>query len=119
MNNKKYFLAFVATALLTITACNNPSKSNGDKSTPAVDSLYEEIIKLPNNTNEKIVKDLTVVNADEIYGNVYLPLEANGAKVTWWSSDPSIINNKWEGEAAPGVVNRPSKDTEVTLMAKI
>ena len=120
MNNKKYFLAFVATALLTITACNNPSKSNGDKSTPAVDSFYEKLKGLDNETDVDIIEELTLVNQDAIYGNVYLPTEVGGgAHVAWWSSNEDIIYPKYDGDIAPGEVTRPNKDTEVTLIAEI
>ena len=124
MNNKKYFLALTAIALLTVTACSNTNKSKSEKK---VDALYEEIIKLPNETDDKIIDELNVVPTlgeedeihDGVYGNVYLPETLDGANLTWWSSNPSIINPKWDGDAAPGVVNRPIKDIDVTLMAKI
>ena len=124
MNNKKYFLALTAIALLTVTACSNTNKSKSEKK---VDALYEEIIKLPDNTNQQTLKELNVIPTlgeddefhDGVYGNVYLPETLDGANLTWWSSNPSIINPKWDGDAAPGVVNRPIKDIDVTLMAKI
>ena len=124
MNNKKHVLALTAIALLTITACSNSNKSQSEKK---VDALYEEIIKLPNETDDKIIDELNVVPTlgeedeihDGVYGNVYLPETLDGANLTWWSSNPSIINPKWDGDAAPGVVNRPIKDIDVTLMAKI
>ena len=125
MNNKrKYFFALTAIALLTVTACNKNSENKSEKQ---IDSLYEELVKLPNETDEDVIDELNVVPTlgeddefhDGVYGNVYLPETLDGAKLTWWSSDPTIINPKWYGDAAPGVVNRPNKDTEVTLMAKI
>ncbi len=129
MNNKKYFLALTAVALLTITACSNSNnKSNEQKSSnQPVDSLYEEIKNLPNESDENVISELNAVPTlgeddeihDGVYGNVYLPENLNGAKLTWWSSDPNVINPKWEGDAAPGVVNRPTSDTDVTLIAKI
>ncbi len=129
MNNKKYFLALAAVALLTITACSNSNnKSNEQKSSnQPVDSLYEEIKNLPNESDENVISELNAVPTlgeddeihDGVYGNVYLPENLNGAKLTWWSSNPNIINPKWEGDAAPGVVNRPTSDTDVTLIAKI
>ena len=129
MNNKKYFLALAAVALLTITACSKSNDMSEEQkvSNQAVDSLYEEIINLPDEEDENVVKELNVVPTlgeddefhDGVYGNVYLPEKLNGAKLTWWSSDSKIINPKKIGDAAPGVVNRPISDTDVTLMAKI
>ena len=129
MNNKKYFLALAAVALLTITACSNSNnKSNEQKSSnQPVDSLYEEIKNLPNESDENVISELNAVPTlgeddefhDGVYGNVYLPENLNGAKLTWWSSNPNVINPQWEGDAAPGVVNRPTSDTDVTLIAKI
>ena len=128
MNNKKHFLALTAIALLTVTACNPAKNSSQKKSTSKeVDSLYQEIVKLPDESDENVIDELNVVPTlgeedeihDGVYGNVYLPETLDGTKLTWWSSDANIINPKWDGEAAPGVVTRPTKDTEVTLLAKI
>ena len=107
MNNKKYFLALTAVALLTIAACNNNKSS-----TPASSEI-------PVETNEELINELTLVNSDGIYGNVYLPGNVNGAKITWSSSDSSVINPKWNGDIAPGEVIRPYDDKEVTLTALI
>ena len=124
-NKRKYGFALTAIALLTLSACNLNKKN--DSKEVEVDTLYEEIVKLPDETDDSIVEDLNVVPTlgeddefhDGVYGNVYLPETLNGAKLTWWSSDKAIINPKRVGDAAPGLVNRPNKDTEVTLMAKI
>ena len=124
-NKRKYGFALTAIALLTLSACNLNKKN--DSKEVEIDTLYEEIVKLPDETDDNIVEDLNVVPTlgeddefhDGVYGNVYLPETLNGAKLTWWSSDKAIINPKRVGDAAPGLVNRPNKDTEVTLMAKI
>ena len=124
-NKRKYGFALTAIALLTLSACNLNKKN--DSKEVEVDTLYEEIVKLPDETDDSIVEDLNVVPTlgeddefhDGVYGNVYLPETLDGAKLTWWSSDKAIINPKRVGDAAPGLVNRPNKDTEVTLMAKI
>ena len=125
MNNKKHFLALTAIALLTVTACSN-NNNNNNASNKQVDSFYEEIKNLPNNEDPNFMSELDIIPNNEsdtyhtaVYGNVYLPEELDGAKLTWWSSNPEIIYPKWDGDAAPGVVSRPSKDTDVTLIAKI
>ena len=112
----KYLFAFSAVALLSLTACNSNKNP------------YEG---LPDETNADFVEKIDVVESvvdpskaeDEreyaIYGNVYLPSEIDGAEVSWWSSKPKIINPKKSGDAAPGEVTRPNKDTEVTLVAQI
>ena len=125
--NKKHVLALTAITLLTITACTNGKSSEKKTSQKPVDSLYQEIVSLPSESDETIIAELNVVPTlgeddqihDGVYGNVYLPETLDGAKLTWWSSDENIIYPKWDGDAAPGVVSRPNKDTEVTLMAKI
>ena len=117
MNNKKHFFALTAIALLTVTACNN--NNNNQSSTPQIDSLYEEIVKLPEETDNALTEELTLVNKDGVYGNVHLPNEVKGAKITWWSSDNKVINPKYRGEVLPGEVTRQKNDTEITLIAKI
>ena len=119
MNNKKHFFALTVIALLTVTACNNSNNNNGQSSAKQVDSLYEEIVKLPEETDESLTEELTLVNKDEIYGNVHLPENVDGAKITWWSSDNKVINPKYNGDVLPGEVTRQNNDTEVTLIAKI
>ena len=112
MNNiKKFLFAFTAVALLSLSACG---KNDGPK--PNVNP-YE---KLPEETNAETIEDLTVVHAEDgVYGNIRLPENSEGAKISWWSSNPEIINPKWDGDAAPGMVNRPSQDTEVTVVAQV
>ena len=117
MNNKKHFFALTAIALLTVTACNN--NNNNQSSTPQIDSLYEEIVKLPEETDNALTEELTLVNKDGVYGNVHLPNEVKGAKITWWSSDNKVINPKYRGEVLPGEVTRQKNDTEIILIAKI
>ena len=130
MNNKKHFFALTAIALLTVTACNNTNSNNDvskesskpeeQTSAKQVDSFYEKLKGLDNETDVDIIEELTLVNQDAIYGNVYLPTEVGGgAHVAWWSSDEDIIYPKAWGDAAPGVVTRPNIDTEVTLIAEI
>ena len=106
-NKKKFLFAFAAVALLSLAACGQRGNANPYGA-------------LPEETNADIIDDLKVVHADEgVYGNVRLPDASNGATISWWSSNPDIINPNAVGDAAPGVVNRPSQDAEVTLTAQI
>ena len=115
MRKFKYLFAFSAVALLSLTACG------GNKNPYAA---------LPEETDEDLLKQVEIVESlvnpqDEaegsaIYGNVYLPSEIDGAKVSWWSSNPKVINPKANGDIAPGEVKRPNnKDAEVTLVAQL
>ena len=116
MRKIKYLFAFSAVALLSLAACNSNKNP------------YEG---LPDETDADFVEKIDVVESvvdpskaeDEreyaIYGNVYLPSEVDGAKLSWWSSNPKVINPKKSGDAAPGEVTRPKKDTEVKLVAQI
>ena len=108
---KKFLFAFSAVALLSIAACSGQVKG---------DPLLKEIENAPVETDEDLIDELSVVHADDgVYGNIYLPEEVNGAKITWWSSDQNIIYPKSYDYVAPGEVSRPSKDTVVQLKAKI
>lgn len=55
---------------------------------------------------------VTVVNANDVRGNLTLPLTAQGLPVTWTSSNPSVVSTT-------GVVTRPATGTNVTLTAKV
>ena len=125
-NKKKYFFALSAIALLTLAACGNKNVDNKSSQKP-VDTFYEELMTLDNETDVDLINELDVVvpldEEDEIhdgvYGNVYLPENVDGAKLTWWSSDEDIIYPKQNGDIAPGEVTRPSSDADVKLIAKI
>ena len=111
--NIKYLVAFSAVTLLALAACN---KEPVDKPDP----FLEEIANLEVETDADILDEISVVNAEDgVYGNVYLPTEVNGAKISWWSSNNSIIRPKYNGDVAPGEVNRPNKDTVIQLKCKI
>ena len=111
MNNKKKFLfALTVTALLSLTACGN---NKGDANV----NPYKD---LPVTSDEGLIEELTVVDAEEgVYGNVYLPDQVDGATISWWSSNPEIINPKYNGEIAPGEVTRQRSDITVKLTAQI
>ena len=96
----KLFFALSATALLSLTACNN--------------------VKYAEETDEAIIKQLEVVNREDgVYGNIYLPTEIEGATVTWKSSNKKVIDAKGNDEMAPGIVHRQSQDETVKLTAVI
>ena len=115
MNNKRKLLfAFAAVALLSLSACGG--KGNEEKSNKNANPYKD----LPAETDESILEDLSVVHAkDGVYGNIRLPDESNGARISWWSSDPSVINPKNNRYIDPGEVNRQSQDVEVSLTAQI
>ena len=116
MRKIKYLFAFSAVALLSLTACNN--NKNPYANLPEERDL-DFIQKI--DIAESVV-DYSVSEDEQetaIFGNVYLPTEVDDATLTWWSSNPKIINPKQSGDAAPGEVTRPKQDTEVTLVAQI
>ena len=111
MKNKKFLFAFSAVALLSLAACAGQVKE---------DPFLKEIANAPVETDEAILDEITIVHAEDgVYGNVYLPEEVDGATITWWSSDESIIYPKQWGDVTPGDVDRPNEDTVVQLKAKI
>ena len=96
----KLFFALSATALLSLTSCGN--------------AKYAE------ETDEAIINQLEVVNREDgVYGNIYLPTEVEGATVTWKSSNQKVIDAKWNGDMAPGIVHRQGQDMTVKLTAVI
>ena len=125
-NKKKYFFALSAIALLTLAACGNNNVDSKSSQKP-VDTFYEELKGLDKETDADLIDELIINNYEEeeeeihdgVYGNVYLPEEVDGAKITWWSSNEDIIYPKYDGDIAPGEVFRPNQDTKVTLIAKI
>ena len=92
----------------------------GCDKTPAktVDTLYEEIKSLSAETDEGVISELSVVNSDAIYGNIYLPSSVDGKDVTWWSSNKNIINPEKSGTVKPGEVNR-QRDKRIRKIGKI
>jgi hypothetical protein len=64
-------------------------------------------------TVNKAAAELTIVNADAVYGNLTLPTTINGATVIWSSDNQKLVT-------ATGEVTRPKKsDTKVMLHATI
>ena len=101
MNNKmKYLFGLTAVTLLSLSACSRQPQDNKNP--------YEG---LEAETSETILNDLTVVHAEDgVYGNIRLPEKSNGATISWWSSNPDVINPKYNGEIAPGEVKRQGEE---------
>ncbi|MFW2512145.1 LamG-like jellyroll fold domain-containing protein, partial [Demequina sp. SO4-13] len=55
---------------------------------------------------------LTIVEPEDVRGNIHLADESDGVPVTWATSDAAIV-------AADGVVTRPATDTTVTVTATV
>ena len=111
MNNKmKYLFGLTAVTLLSLSACSRQPQDNNK-------NPYEG---LEAETSEAILNDLAVVHAEDgVYGNIRLPEKSNGATISWWSSNPDVINPNYNGEIAPGEVNRQGEDVEVNLTAQV
>ena len=119
-----------ATSLLTImsliglSGCGNDSNNstqNGNTNSDSTNnnSQNERPAKLTVESDENVIKELTVVNGDAIYGNVRLADYVGSRKVSWWSSDPEVINPKIHSYVSPGEVKRGNEDKEVELIATI
>ena len=91
--------AFLSAMLLTIAGCS-PKPLDED-------------------TKEAFEKELFARYEGGVYGNIFMPDELNGAKISWKSSDKEVINPDWDGDKAPGVVTRQADDVEVKLTATI
>ena len=109
------------TTLFSIVACGNKDPLAGlspmDEQTVAA---FEEELKIANysKTYFGYLSDEGVID-EGVYGNVYLPDEVDGAEIIWKSSNENIISTGWNGDQAPGVVNRPAEDTDVKLTAYV
>lgn len=99
-------------AVMSLVGCSQ--KDNG-----TTKDKVDDFSSLTAETDESVINELKLVNADGVYGNVYLPESVGGKDVTWWSSNNKVIYPKADGDIAPGEVERPSSDTTVTLRAKI
>ncbi|SKB85825.1 Beta-xylosidase, GH43 family [Lachnospiraceae bacterium] len=63
---------------------------------------------------------LTILNADNVRGNIYLPEKGeSGSTITWKSDDTSVVTDKAEGKVAAGKVTRSDKDKDVKLTATV
>ena len=104
----KFLFALSVTALLSLTSCGNGPKSP----IAGMEPLGEDVVA-------EMMEKISVINSDAIYGNVYLPERMDGYKIVWESNNQDIINPYWDDDKAPGMVNRPSRDTDVELTAYI
>ena len=110
-NRNKLIIAFLATALLSLSSCSESPESA---------SFNRTFKDAAEETNETILEEISVVNAEDgVYGNIYLPEEVDGAKISWWSSDENVIYPRKYNDMAAGEVTRPKKDKNVTLRALI
>ena len=121
----KRFLKSVMTAssLLAVMALIGCSQKESVTTTPKNETpdiaKVDDFSNLSAETDESIINELKLVNADGVYGNVYLPDSVGGKDVTWWSSNEKVIFPRTRSDIAPGEVERPATDTTVTLRAKI
>ena len=65
----------------------------------------------------KIWEAVCIPNAKEIRGNITLATQAEGADITWTSSNAKVISDKANGGLAAGVVMRGQEDCRVILTA--
>ena len=103
-------------ALATV-GCGDNSNANTNN-----DKAKEENarpVALTQETDENIIDELKIVNGDAVYGNIYLADYVGGKKVSWWSSNPSVVRTTRRSDVEPGEVKRPKKDTNVELIATI
>ena len=120
-NSIKLFCALSMTTLFSIVACGNKDPLAGlspmDEQTVAA---FEEELKIANYSKTYFgYQEEEGIEDEGVYGNVYLPDEVDGAEIIWKSSNENIISTGWNGEQAPGVVNRPAEDTDVKLTAYV
>ena len=120
-NGIKLFCALSLTTLFSIASCGNNDPLAGLKpmDEEAAASFVEQL-KIANYSKTYFAYQAEDGEEDEgVYGNLYLPEQLNGAEIIWKSSNKNIISTSWNGDQAPGIVNRPSKDTDVTLTAYV
>ena len=72
-------------------------------------------------TDEEIINQLEIVNREDgVYGNIYLPLQIEGASITWKSSNKKVIDvDLRDNGVKPGLVYRQAEDVTVKLTAVI
>ena len=108
MTKRKFFLGGISLLALMVSGCKPSVEPE-----PSYPKLDDEIV-------EAVSKELKVVNGDAIYGNIYLPSEVDGCKITWESSDRYTISDKDDGDMKAGhVIRENGPDQKVTLTATI
>ena len=120
-NGIKLFCALSLTTLFSIASCGNNDPLAGLKPMDEeIAASFVEQLKIANYSKTYFAYQAEDGEEDEgVYGNLYLPEQLNGAEIIWKSSNKNIISTNWNGDQAPGIVNRPSKDTDVTLTAYV
>ena len=120
-NGIKLFCALSLTTLFSIASCGNNDPLAGLKPMDEeIVASFVEQLKIANYSKTYFAYQAEDGEEDEgVYGNLYLPEQLNGAEIIWKSSNKNIISTSWNGDQAPGIVNRPSKDTDVTLTAYV
>ena len=120
-NGIKLFCALSLTTLFSIASCGNNDPLAGLKPMDEeIVASFVEQLKIANYSKTYFACQAEDGEEDEgVYGNLYLPEQLNGAEIIWKSSNKNIISTSWNGDQAPGIVNRPSKDTDVTLTAYV
>ena len=103
----KYGFALSALSLLALSSCSQPKSPIADLEAMDADVLAA------------IEEKIAIVNAEEVYGNLYLPEEVDGYQIIWKSNKSNIVNPDYDGDCAPGMVYRPSQDTDVELTAYV
>ena len=67
----------------------------------------------------QLLDNIYIPDASGIRGNITLPKEVLGGKVSWKSSNPAVISDIDIGEMKAGVVIRGARDQIVTLTASV
>ncbi|MCR4745845.1 MAG: LamG domain-containing protein, partial [Lachnospiraceae bacterium] len=86
-------------------------------------SYIEKEPEVEKTAAEKLAEDvenLSIQDADDVRGNVYLPLTGdNGSEISWKSSDSSVVTDEEKDGKAAGVVDRGDEDKKVTMTASL
>ena len=75
-------------------------------------------------TMNEALASVDIPNKDDVRGNITLPTEKNGVKITWTTDHPEIVdvaahdNGGYDATPA-GTVTRPEKDTTVKMAATL
>jgi glucan-binding YG repeat protein len=86
----------------------------------SVQKAFTANVKSKNATLNLAKESLTVNDINDVRGNLTLPATGEyDTKITWKSSNTSIITDEAVGDMPAGVVTRQNSDTEVTLTATL
>lgn len=114
----KLFIIAIVVLTFSLMGCSYQEESE--------EALIKEIdfTKISKELKEDF-DNLEILNANEIKGNIYLPLTGlNGSQITWKSSEPTIISDKevenpnYDSTPA-GLVTRQEEDVSLTLTATL